>query len=118
LDEYSTLTIILDNYDPLAVIQVIDSKETIIQSAKANQSGTVFEYIKPGDYFVRLFIDSNENGIWDTGNLDTRIQPEEIMYFSKKLTLKANWEMEESWNHLDPEWLFRKPEELMKTKKR
>lgn len=118
LDEYSTLTIILDNYDPLAVIQVIDSKETIIQSAKANQSGTVFEYIKPGDYFVRLFIDSNENGIWDTGNLDTRIQPEEVMYFSKKLTLKANWEMEESWNHLDSEWLFRKPEELMKTKKK
>ncbi|GAB1415690.1 Ig-like domain-containing protein [Paludibacter sp.] len=118
LDEYSTFKIVLENFDSLAIIQVVDAKEAVIQSLRAKKEGTKFEYIKPGDYFVRLFIDTNNNGEWDTGNLEKRIQPEQVIYFSKKLVLKANWEMEETWNHLDQENLFKKPDDLMpKTKK-
>ena len=32
------------------------------------QKSVYFEFIDPGDYFVRIIIDENENGIWDTGN--------------------------------------------------
>lgn len=118
LDDYSTLTIVLENFDSLAVIQVIDTKENVIQSKAAESRGTTFEHLNPGDYFVRLFIDINQNGQWDTGDLDKRIQPEEVIYFDKKLSLRSNWEMEESWNHLNEAFFYKKPEDLVPKKKR
>ena len=47
-----------------------------------------------------MFIDTNANGKWDTGNpVDSvRQQPEEVYYFTKKLELKRNWDVEQTWN--------------------
>lgn len=118
LDEYSAMKIVLQEFDSLAVLQVLDAKETVIQTQRAKVKGNLFEYLKPGEYFVRLFIDTNRNGIWDPGDLGQRLQPEPVYYFNKKLTLRANWELEETFNHLDPVLLNKKPEELLKTKKK
>lgn len=118
LDEYSAMKIVLQEFDSLAVLQVLDAKETVIQTQRAKVKGNLFEYLKPGEYFVRLFIDTNRNGIWDPGDLGKRLQPEPVYYFNKKLTLRANWELEETFNHLDPVMLNKKPEELLKTKKK
>lgn len=118
LEDYSTLKVALQNYDPNAYIQVIDSKEQVIQSKRAEQQGTVFQYLRPGEYFLRMFIDANQNDKWDTGDLERRTQPEEVIYFSKKLSLRANWELEETWNHTDPSFYNKKPEELIKTTKK
>lgn len=118
LDEYSAMKIVLQEFDSLAVLQVLDAKETVIQTQRAKVKGNLFEYLKPGEYFVRLFIDTNRNGIWDPGDLGKRLQPEPVYYFNKKLTLRANWELEETFNHLDPGLLNKKPEELLKTKKK
>lgn len=117
LDEYSALKIVLENFDSSAVIQIIDAKEVVLQSAPAIVKGTRFEYLKPGDYFVRLFIDDNKNGVWDPGDITLRRQPEKVCYFQKKLTLRANWELEESWNHLDSKMIYKKPTDLDKQKK-
>ena len=116
LDEYSALKIILQNYDSLAMIQILDTKESVVMTAKATSKGTRFEYLKPGDYFVRLYIDENKNGLWDPGDLSSKKQPEQVYYFQKKLSLRANWELEELWNHQETTYLYKKPEELMKTK--
>jgi uncharacterized protein (DUF2141 family) len=118
LEDYSTLKVTLQNYDPNAYIQVIDPKEQVIQSKRAEQQGTVFQYLRPGEYFLRLFIDVNQNDKWDTGDLERRTQPEEVIYFSKKLSLRANWELEETWNHTDSSFYNKKPEELIKTTKK
>ncbi len=118
LDEYSAMKIVLQEFDSLAVLQVLDAKESVIQTQRAKVKGNLFEYLKPGEYFVRLFIDTNRNGIWDPGDLGKRLQPEPVYYFNKKLTLRANWELEETFNHLDPVLLNKKPEELLKTKKK
>ena len=105
----------LQDYDARAYLQVIDSKEQVIQSKRAAQQGAVFEYLRPGDYFLRMFIDANYNDTWDTGDLEQRIQPEEVIYYSKKLSLRANWELEETWDHTDENFHNKKPEELIKT---
>ena len=118
LDEYAALKIILQNHDSLVYIQILDPKELVVQTKQAKPKGTLFEHLRPGDYFVRLFIDANNNGVWDTGDVINRTQPEEVLYYPKKLTLRANWELEESWNHLDPDMKNRKPAELMKPKKK
>ena len=49
-------------------------------------------------YYIRLFNDRNDNGVWDTGDYDKKIQPEEVFYFPKVWEMKANFEFEENWD--------------------
>ncbi|MBP1676908.1 MAG: hypothetical protein H6Q20_1467 [Bacteroidetes bacterium] len=114
LDEYAAIKMLLAQYDSLMVLQVLDTKDNVLATKPAVQKGTLFEYLRPGDYFVRAFIDRNRNGVWDTGELISRRSPEEVYYYPKKLTLKANWEFEESWNINEIPLLQQKPAELKK----
>jgi hypothetical protein len=54
--------------------------------------------MKPGDYYIRCFIDNNQNDKWDTGNYQEGKQPEEVFYFPKPLTVKAKWDLAQDWN--------------------
>lgn len=114
LEEYAAIKVIPINYDSLLVFQVLDTKDAVLTSKKALPKGTFFEYLKPGDYYIRAFLDVNKNGKWDTGDLLTRRQPEEVFYNSKKLSLRANWEFEETWDVKAVPLLQQKPAELKK----
>jgi len=119
LDEYSSVKMLLAQYNSKIVLQILDTKDRLLASKPASEKGTVFEYLKPGDYYVRMFIDENRNGKWDSGDLSTRKQPEEVFYYPKKLTLKANWEFEETWDYKQTPLLKQKPLEVLKdTQKR
>lgn len=61
-----------------------------------------------------MFIDVNGNGVWDTGDLSTKRHPEEVYYYPRKFTLKANWEFEETWDYNAVTLLKQKPVELLK----
>ena len=114
LDEYSSVKLMLSPFNPKAIIQVLDTKDMVLASKPAIDKGTLFEYLRPGDYYIRMFIDNNDNRIWDSGNLFPRRQPEEVFYYPKKLTLKANWDFEETWEYNQVTLLKQKPAELIK----
>ena len=57
-----------------------------------------FEYIKPGKYTFRLIEDLNKNDIWDTGNYLKKIKPEPVYYFPSELEVRANWDLNETFN--------------------
>ena len=44
-----------------------------------------------------LFLDRNGDGLWTTGCYEDGLQPEEVFYFPKPLTLRARWEVEQDW---------------------
>jgi hypothetical protein len=50
-----------------------------------------FEYLEAGSYKINILIDENNNGIYDTGNVLLRKQPEKIIDVNKALDVKANW---------------------------
>ncbi|NDP20572.1 MAG: hypothetical protein GZ091_05785 [Paludibacter sp.] len=114
LDEYSSVKMFLSEHNPTAYLQILDSKDALLYTKQAQEKGVVFKYLKPGDYYVRMFVDENENGKWDTGDFTTKQQPEEVYYYQKKLTLMANWEFEETWDYKKIPLLQQKPVELMK----
>jgi len=114
LDEYSSIKMLLPTFDSLVVFQVLDTKDLVLASKPALPEGALFEYLRPGDYYMRAFIDSNRNGIWDTGDLYARRQPEEVFYYNKKLSLRANWEFEEIWDLRAIPLLQQKPAALRK----
>jgi uncharacterized protein (DUF2141 family) len=55
-----------------------------------------FKLLDPKKYTVKVIVDENENGVWDTGNYLLKKQPERIVFFEKVLELRANWFLNES----------------------
>jgi hypothetical protein len=48
----------------------------------------------PGDYGMRIIVDANHNGKWDSGKLLKKIQPEKVIPYDNTMGLKAGWENE------------------------
>ena len=118
LDEYSSVKMMLPKFNPKVVFQILDTKDVVIASKPALEKGTLFQYLRPGDYYMRLFIDENGNGVWDTGDFSSKKQPEQVYYYPKKMTLKANWDFEETWDYNQIPLLEQKPAELRKLAKK
>ena len=63
-----------------------------------------------------MFIDSNQNGKWDTGEYSSMTQPEEVFYFPRPIPLRARFEVEQDWNFRSIELTKQKPLEITKQK--
>lgn len=51
--------------------------------------------LPPGDYQLKILIDKNQNGVWDTGKFYSRqLQPEIIRNLNLILNIRANWDNE------------------------
>lgn len=96
-DDFSSLFVRLILPDTGAVVQLMNSNDKVVKSIKAENNRADFFYITPGDYYLRLFIDRNGDGVWNTGLYEKELQPEEVFYFPKPLSLKARWEFEQDW---------------------
>ncbi|MCX2718312.1 Ig-like domain-containing protein [Lentiprolixibacter aurantiacus] len=80
------------------IVQLTDDKEVMVREIFAREP-RVFEFrtIDPGKYLIRLILDANGNGEWDTGNYLKNVQPERVIYYPKVLEVRANWELEETF---------------------
>ena len=94
LSDYGTITMNLQNLEDFPVIvQLTDEDYEILDELQSdNQTSFNFQYIRPGKYYIRLILDSNANGRWDTGNFLERRQPEEIIYYPELIEVRANWD--------------------------
>ena len=81
-----------------AVVELLDNGDKPVATATVKDGRATFKWVEPGTYYARLYLDANGNGEWDTGNLPDKLQPEEVYYYNKKLTLKKNWDIEQSWD--------------------
>lgn len=86
-----------DNKYPY-VIQLLNNKGEVLQSDIFHQSGTVtYPSLAAGSYRIKAIEDRNGNGVWDTGNYRHKVQPERVFFFSKGITVRGYWELEEEW---------------------
>ncbi len=72
--------------------------------------------LKPDKYYARIVIDTNGNGVWDTGNYAKKRQPEEVYYSPKMYEIMQNWQVEETWNVNSTPLAKQKPLEITKNK--
>lgn len=96
-EEFSSLFVQLILPDTGAVVQLLNNTGKVIRSVRAVDNRADFFYLNPGDYYLRLFLDRNGDGLWTTGCYEDGLQPEEVFYFPKPLTLRARWEVEQDW---------------------
>ena len=119
LDDYATLFMDISGYADSAavVVQLIDKGDKVVAVSRMESDHTAsFYYVKPGTYFVRAFVDRNNNGVWDTGNYDADEQAEAVYYYSREIETKAKFDITLSWNLLEKPLNQQKPSALVKKK--
>ena len=118
LDEFSTIVLQLAGVtDTTYVVELLDQSEKIIKQVRTEANGdAVFFYVKPGGYYARAFRDRNGNGVWDTGNYDANLQPEEVYYFPGRIDCKEKWDITRPWNLIATPLNMQKPGEITKQK--
>lgn len=118
LDEFSTIVLQLAGVtDTTYVVQLLDQSEKTIKQVRTEANGdAVFFYVKPGGYYARAFRDRNGNGVWDTGNYDADLQPEEVYYFPGRIDCKEKWDITRPWNLTTTPLNMQKPGEITKQK--
>ena len=114
IEEYATLRVRTTPYHPKARLQLLNNKDKVILDLPAKETGTLFEYLKPDNYYLRLYIDENGDGKWTTGSWNPKRQPEPVYYYSEMIQTKANWDFEEEWNYESAPRVGTKPAELIK----
>lgn len=84
------------------LIQLTDQQEQIIKEkfisislSGSNATSVDFTNVTPGTYQIKIVFDDNENKKWDTGNFNSKIQPEHVFIHPKAIKILSDWEIEE-----------------------
>lgn len=116
-EDYSAISFNVSGLDGRkGIVEVLSSSDKPVAAAPVNGSLATIQYLSPGTYYARLFIDANDDGEWTTGSIADSIQPEEVYYYPKKINLKKNWTIEQSWNINELPVDQQKPQEIKKNK--
>lgn len=117
LDEYGSIEFNITNLSSQqAFIELLDTSDEVIRVETIKNNSAAFYYLNPGKYGARMVIDSNNNGKWDTGKYEGKVQPEEVYYYPQLIEFKANWSATQDWDILSTPLDQQKPTELKKQK--
>ena len=100
-NDYGSLTLNVEPTDTAKryILEIVNKDKNVIASYPiAKKTDVKLSNYKQGIYFGRIVYDENKNGIWDTGNLEEGTQPEAIWYNTKELSIRANWDRNETIN--------------------
>ena len=116
-DEYSTLIATISGMqDTSVVVQLLDQGDKVVKQVATHSGNAEFFYINPGTYYLRMFVDSNRNNIWDTGDYAADRQAETVYYYPDAIECKAKWDMTISWDPMRLDAAHQKPGAITKQK--
>lgn len=97
LEDTGVIIVSVETKESNFIVDLLDKNFNIIKSVQ-NSKKVNFNDLNPGDYQLRLVIDSNNDGQWSPGNFIKKEEPEKIIYYmnDKKnpvINLKANFEL-------------------------
>ena len=93
-NKYANLELVLEEKPNVPMlIQLLNNGKVIAEkSVSLDQVNVSFELLPPGEYMVKVVLDANENGKWDTGSWILKQQAEKVIWFRQSFTLRANWD--------------------------
>ncbi|MBS1635140.1 MAG: Ig-like domain-containing protein [Bacteroidetes bacterium] len=104
-EDYAQLSLKLmfpkkENY----IVQLLNDKDQVIRMefksfalTETAEQKFDFQNLKPGNYFIKVIEDANNNGRFDDGDFISHKQPERIYYNANPIKLLADWEIENEW---------------------
>jgi uncharacterized protein (DUF2141 family) len=97
IEDYGNLKVNLQNANRFPVMIQLTNKAGEVVATEYSESNAKieFNFIDPALFSLRAIYDDNKNKEWDTGNYLEKLQPEEVIYFSKEIDVRANWDVEQ-----------------------
>jgi hypothetical protein len=97
LADYGNLTVSLQNVKRFPVIVELTNEKGNVLATEYSEGNTKVEFnlVEPSLFTLRLIYDDNKNKEWDSGNFLEKRQAEEVVYFSKPIDVRANWDVEQ-----------------------
>jgi uncharacterized protein (DUF2141 family) len=98
--DYGNLTVLLQNAKHFPIIvELTNEKGDVLTSEYTEKDPKiVFNLIEPANYSLRIIYDENKNKIYDSGNYLEKRYSEEVIYFSKEIDVRANWDVEQAFD--------------------
>lgn len=116
IEDYVNLYFNVSGTELPVIVELLDGSDKVVATAPVIEGKASFNFLLPGKYFARAFIDNNNNGEYDTGKLLDKQQPEEVYYYPKIINAKKNWDIEQSWNIYEQPLDLQKPLQIKKNK--
>ncbi len=93
----ATLKLELQTTQPHFILQVLSASNKVIREY-VDQKKLKINYLPPETVRLRVIIDTNANGKWDTANYPENLEPEKVIYYlnpdkKPEVPLRANWEV-------------------------
>lgn len=96
--EYSELQVNLKGIgDAYVFAELMKGDELIEKGIPNGEKQLNFDFLEPGKYQLRLIKDGDNDGMWDTGDLELEIQPEIVHYYVGDIEIRASWKQEIDW---------------------
>ena len=133
-DSYGYVRINLEApIDTTHVYQLLNGSDNVVQSVRTtkDQPYVEFFYVQPSTYYLRMFVDNNMNGKWDTGDyplttltLEQQLAAEPLFshiaeavyYYPGAIAVRAGWDVSQDWRPKATPIYLQKPAQITKQK--
>jgi uncharacterized protein (DUF2141 family) len=89
--ELGTFQLQPEGFDGPLIIDLLKDKKLVDQRKLPLAQTVVFDDLIPDEYTFRVVEDTNGNGIWDTGDLRKKLQPEMVSVYDVPIRIRPNW---------------------------
>jgi uncharacterized protein (DUF2141 family) len=98
-EKCGNIVIDVTDFDSGWIFELVNNSNTelgtVVSKQRSNAGKLTFANLIPGQYSFRCFKDENNNGIWDSGDYENKIQPEKMLRYTVVQKVRANWDIEE-----------------------
>jgi hypothetical protein len=99
--QYGIFNVVTKSFPVGTLLEVLSGeKVTHRYIVDEKQSVWKIDNLEKGAYFFKAYFDLNNNGRWDTGNLQNKLQPEKIQIYNEPFQARQNWEVEVKFDPL------------------
>lgn len=83
-DKLSSLTLEVTSVDARYIVELVsEDMKNVYRKYNIEEDATLsFPYLEKGNYCIRITQDRNKNGLFDTGNLLSKRQPEKVVVYT------------------------------------
>ena len=95
-EDYGSLRLKFNNLNKERnpVLQFVQ-QDKVVKAVIISDAVWFEKLVNPGEYELRVLFDDNKNGVWDPGKFfGVHKQPEKVLPIEIKITIKPNWENE------------------------
>ncbi len=93
-EDFGTILLTLPEFNTSIVLQMLNKGKVFREFYDLDfNSPLKIKEVPTGNYTFRVIEDENNNYKWDVGDYESRLQAEKVVFYSKKIRVRANWEI-------------------------